>query len=111
MNQLRTLIVVLIAMSVAMLPIAGGMVVAKSPGVVLTAMQSDCCAQGQPCQQKGSKDCGSLAGCALKCFNFAAAMVGPAALTMPAPMLVKFALLAQPLPSASDNPPLPPPRV
>jgi hypothetical protein len=111
MNTFRTIIVVLVAMSVAMLPVAGGMVVAESPGVALTAAQSDCCEPGQPCQQKGTKDCGSLASCALKCFSFSVALAGPAAVTPPVPALAKFALIAQKLPSASDNPPLPPPRV
>jgi hypothetical protein len=109
MSTLRTILVALVAMSVALLPVAGGMVVAKSP--VLTAAQSDCCAQGQPCQQKGTKDCGSLAGCALKCFSLSVAVVGPPAATMAASALAKFARIAQTFPSASDNPPLPPPRV
>jgi len=37
MNTFRTIIVVLVAMSLAMLPVAGGMVVAESPGVAWTA--------------------------------------------------------------------------
>jgi hypothetical protein len=111
MNTFRTIIVVFVAMSVAMLPVAGGMVIVKSPDVVLTAAQSDCCAPGKPCEQKGTKDCGSLAACALKCFSFSLALAGPAAVTPPAPALAKFARIAQNLSSASDNPPLPPPRV
>jgi len=111
MNTFRTIIVVLVAMSLAMLPVAGGMVVAESPGVAWTALQPDCCTHGKPCEQKGTKDCGSLAGCALKCFSFSVALAGPAAVTPPALALAKFALIAQNFPSASDNPPLPPPRV
>jgi hypothetical protein len=111
MSTFRAIIVVLVAMSVAMLPVAGDMVVAKSPDVALTAPQSDCCAQGQPCQQKGTKDCGSSAGCALQCFSLSVAAVGSAAVTPPTPALAKFARIAQTFPSTSDNPPLPPPRV
>jgi hypothetical protein len=111
MSTFRAILVALVAMSVALLPVPGGMTAAQLPAATMTAVQPDCCAHGKPCEQKGTKDCGSLAGCALKCFSLSVAAVGPTAMTSPAEVVAKFAFIAQAFPSASDNPPLPPPRV
>jgi hypothetical protein len=70
----RTIVALLIALSVAILPAAAsaGMTV-KSPqaaGIYLTEDMSDCCPHKvSPCE-KAMDDCGAMAACALKCFSF-----------------------------------------
>ena len=111
MSTIRAIFAVLITLSVAMLPVAGGVVAAHQSGASLTAPQPDCCARGMPCEKKGTNGCGSLAGCVLKCSSFSTAVMEPAAVTPPASAMEKLALITQSFPFASYNPPLPPPRV
>ena len=110
MNIGRALLVGLVAFSVAVLPLAGGMAFAMLHDDSLGAQQTDCCPHGKPCEKK-TDGCGSMAGCALKCFNFSGAMVlgavvepAPAAGITPVPARLAF-------PSNPTAPPLPPPRV
>ena len=76
----------------------------------LTSGPTDCCPEGQPCE-KTMHDCGSLAGCLLKCSGLSGAIVAPfaMALTVSATERPPFAL--QRLLAPSQNPPLPPPRL
>ena len=74
MSKLRAILVALITFSVAALPVAGSAALALSHDAKLTAPMSDCCPHGKPCP-KTTDDCGSMAGCALKCFNFSGAVV------------------------------------
>jgi hypothetical protein len=107
----RTILVALVAFSVAMLPVAGAMARGVSPATSLTTAEDDCCPHGKPCEKKTSDDCGSVAGCALKCFNFFGTMVSGVTVrpTLPAeiePWLASLGVLRN-----STAPPLPPPRV
>jgi len=72
MRFARTLIAVLVALSVAMLPAAGGLaMVQKQTETAVSEPMHDCC----PGQQDKAMDCGSMAGCALKCFSFAPGLI------------------------------------
>src|SRR3979490_662571 len=76
MNLGRTILALLIALSVAMLPAAGGTGVGlKSADMTdMSAMGHDCCPpNSDPCD-KAMGDCSSMAACALKCFSFSAAL-------------------------------------
>lgn len=108
----RTIVTLLVALSVAMLPAAGSAGVSvKSPeaaGISMTEDMSDCCPhQANPCE-KSMDDCGAMAACALKCFSFlgtSAVIVFPSAF---AKMTASFA--ANPFCSQAGSPPFRPPR-
>ena len=110
MSTFRAILIALVAMSVALLPVAGGLAAANAPAASLMAAPSDCCAHGKPCDQKGPGGCGSVAGCVLNCFGLSAVLT-PALVTPTPRALEPSVLVIQTAPSASDNPPLPPPRV
>ena len=85
MGLVRTILAVLIALSVAMLPAAG--VAAFKPKPATTDMQAmdmsasepmhECC-PGMACpSDKAMDDCGSMAACALKCFSYAGSVSSP----------------------------------
>jgi hypothetical protein len=111
MSLVRTILVALVALSVAVLPVAGGMARADmSHDMTLSAGEGDCCPHGKSCEKK-TNDCGSMAGCVLKCFNYPGTVTAPNAVALTSSALEKFALIVPGVPSPSDNPPLPPPRV
>jgi hypothetical protein len=120
----RTILALLLALSVAILPAAAGAGVSpKSPetadmsstdmsGTDMSATDMsamDCCPhKTNPCDQ--ADDCATMAACALKCFSFAgtpwSVIVFPSS----------FAKLAAPFadksfPSQTGSPPFRPPRV
>jgi hypothetical protein len=111
MKVLRAILVALTALSVATLPVAGGMARAAMTHDAAIAAKGDCCHDSGPCEKRNVGDCGSMGACALKCFNFSS--------TLPAPLYTAFMSSVNPrlthaashVPSASDNPPLPPPRL
>ena len=72
MSTRRPILIALIALAVALLPVAGGMAVA-TPHAAFTAPQADCCPNGKPCEKK-TNGCGSVSGCALKCFSLTGAI-------------------------------------
>ena len=111
MSTLRAIVVILIAVSVAMLPISTGMAIAGTAVVSAVATQPGCCDHGQPCKGKNAGGCVSPAGCALKCGSVSAAIVGTALRLSPRPKTGTLPLFAWSLFSPSYNPPLPPPRV
>ena len=111
-TRLRALIVVIIAVAVAGLPLAGGIAdipSATSEAASPMAEHGDCCDHGDPCEKKKTDGCGSTIGCMVKCSAMATpvlatSIVGPthngdkANLVIPRPAIV------------ADNPPSPPPR-
>ena len=113
MNVGRTILALLVAFSVAMLPAAGGAgVSSKSPapaGMAAMEDMSDCCPHKvSPCE-KAMDDCGAMATCAHKCFSFlgtSAVIVFPSAF---AKVTASFA--ANPFSSQAGSPPFRPPRV
>jgi hypothetical protein len=113
MNVGRTILALLVALSVAMLPAVGGAgVSAKSaePADMSTIVETpDCCAhKANPCE-KAMDDCGTMATCALKCFGFAGAssiIVFPSTFAkLPA------SFTGDPFSSQAGSPPFRPPRI
>jgi hypothetical protein len=110
----RTILALLVALSVAFLPAAGGAgVSAKSPESAdmsaMTDMHECCPPQDNPCD-KAMDDCGTMAGCALKCSSFAATAFSIIAFpSAPAAMTASF--VGHSLSSQMGNPPFRPPRV
>jgi hypothetical protein len=111
MTPVRALFVAVVALSVAALPVASGMArAAMTHDASLAAPQTDCCPHHEPCEKK-TNDCGSVAGCALKCFNLTGIIVSGAVSKPNAEALARPALLSLGLNSNPTAPPLPPPRV
>jgi hypothetical protein len=112
MSNGRAILALLIALSVALLPAAGGAGVKSSEPADMSVMEGmpDCCPQNaDPCA-KAMDHCASMATCALKCFSFAGAassiIVFPstfASMTIP--------LAANPFASQTGSPPFRPPRI
>jgi len=90
--------------------VAGGMALAMPHDSSFTAAQADCCPNGKPCEKK-TDGCGSVAGCALKCFSLIGAVAAPFAAVLRPSALEKPALMTQAFRSPAENPLLPPPRV
>ena len=105
----RTILVALVALSVAMLPVAAGMARAMAHDASVTS-HADCCPNDQPCEKKTDR-CGSDAACVLNCFSLTGVVAAPFALALTATALERPALAMQTLRSPAENPPLPPPRV
>ena len=108
----RTILAIVIALSVAALPAAGAAVVsAQSAAAADMSMTEDmdCCPhKGNPCE-KAMEDC-AMATCALKCFSFAGTL--SSAIVFPssaAQMTASFA--NNPFCSQTGSPPFRPPRV
>lgn len=109
MDKVQAILVALVAFSVALVPLSGGMAFSMPHGA-FAAQQADCCPHGKPCEKK-TDGCGSMAGCALKCFNFSGAVVS-GVVVKPAPAANLEPVLASlGLPSHPTTPPSPPPRV
>jgi hypothetical protein len=109
MSTRRPILIAIIALAVALLPMAGGIALA-TPHASFTAPQADCCPNGKPCEKK-TDGCGSVAGCVLKCFNLTGAVAAHVAAALTPSASEKPELLMQAFPSPAENPPLPPPRV
>jgi hypothetical protein len=110
----RTILALLLALSVAMLPAASGAGVSvKSPEPVDMSMMeemTDCCPhKANPCE-KAMDDCAAMATCVLKCVSFAGTLssiiVFPSAYAKMATFFAK-----NPFSSQTGSPPFRPPRV
>jgi len=75
MTIARTIIAFLIAVSVAMLPMAA-VACPKSAGAAVSPMADGCDSPQPKPGDKAGGDCALMIGCALKCFNFSAAGAG-----------------------------------
>ena len=109
----RTILAIIIALSVAILPPAGGVgVSAKSPEPADMSMMedmTDCCPhKANPCEK--ADDCGTMATCALKCFSFAGT---PSSIFVFPSTFAKMtaSLAVNPFSSQTGTPPFRPPRV
>jgi hypothetical protein len=113
MSNARTILALLIALSVAMLPAAGGAgVSSKSPepaGMSVTEGMPDCCPpKADPCE-KAMDDCAAMATCALKCFGFAGTS---SIIVFPSPFAsMMIPLAANSFSSQTGSPPFRPPRI
>src|SRR5688500_12028872 len=103
MHILRAVLIALIAVAVALPPVAGGVAMAAPEAVTA---HNDCCPPGEPCESHKPKDCGHTAACMLKCFNLSAGVIAlsDAAPSVAAPKHVGLA--AKRLAAASEHPPL-----
>jgi hypothetical protein len=72
---IRAALIILVAFSVALVPIAGAKAHALLPEKSAVTVHSDCCPQGQHCDKQEKGDCAKLADCALKCSSLSAATV------------------------------------
>jgi hypothetical protein len=112
MSSARTILIFLIALSVALLPAASGAGLASKSAdtIEMSAMEDmDCCPhKANPCDRMGG--CASMAACALHCFNFA---VGGVQLPIFALTLANNMPVLQDdnVPSQLGSPPFRPPRV
>jgi hypothetical protein len=110
MNVARPILALLVALSVAILPMAGaaGANVKSPEPASVTEDMPDCCPpMVSPCE-KAMDDCGAMATCALKCLSLAgtlAAVVFPSA---SATLAISFT--GNPLLSQTGSPPFRPPR-
>jgi hypothetical protein len=106
----RIILAVLIAMSVATLPIAGGVAaIAKTADASMSAPMDDCDHRVMPCH-KGMADCQSMAACALKCFNFSGTSFS--ILSFPLVLTDRATAFADgPFHPQTSSPPFRPPRV
>jgi hypothetical protein len=104
----------LIAVSVAMLPAAGGAAFKLKPPDITETSGSEpehaCCPPAtDPCDM-AMDGCGSMAACALKCFSFAAGLASP--LTYGWTLAGSLPLLeSNGLHSQTGSPPFRPPRI
>jgi hypothetical protein len=104
----RTIVALLIVLSVAILPAAAGAgMTVKSPaaaGISMTEDMSDCCPhKANPCEET-MDDCGTMAACALKCFSFlgaSAVIVFPSAFAKICRQSILFAGGQSTLPTSS----------
>lgn len=113
MSTGRTIVALLIALSVAVLPAAAsaGVSVKSLEAAVMSMTEDmpDCCPhKANPCE-KAMDDCAAMATCALKCFSF----VGTSAIiTFPSAFAKMTAPpSADPFLSQAGSPPFRPPRV
>jgi hypothetical protein len=111
----RTILAFLLAVSLALLPLAGASAFdAAAPAAAAddgTSAAHDCC-HGAPCHDHQSKPAGnhaSMAGCAKCCSGYLGAEVSPA-LAAPPEATVLFAAVDTSAPSRSGHPPFRPPR-
>ena len=112
----RTILTVVVALSIAMLPSGRGIAAAvKSAEPAMSGMSSsmddmDCCPHQKPSSEKAIDDCcASMATCPMTCFGVA----GTSSLIVFPSLLagVPLALASNPLHAQSGSPPFRPPRV
>jgi hypothetical protein len=116
MGVSRTILTMILALAVAILPAVGGAVsVAKAAEASITAPVQDCCEHhGGSCDQQPGHgmmdDCASMAACAAHCFNFTGLSAAEISYVPVGAVLVMNA--AGPVvASHTDPPPFPPPRI
>lgn len=111
------MLAIVIALSVAMLPAAGGFAAASHiMKVSAPAAMPDCEHQHHhhaPIDktQKHTNDCASMAGCALKCFNFTGITFAGIAFSSPAGAALDPIRASDDIPPRMDGLPFRPPRV
>ena len=109
----RTILACLVALSLAMLPIAGAFAVQKDEAAtseLVVASAHDCCDhEGMPADH-AMKDCQAAAGCFGKCFNFCAVTISSATIQPPIGGM-EFVFVSKTFVSPTGAPPFRPPRV
>jgi hypothetical protein len=110
MGICRTVLALLIAISVATLPVAGSAALnTPSADMSMSEPMVDCDQPAMPCH-KAMDDCQSMAACALKCFNFSATNFS--VLSFPFVLTDRMPVFADgPFHPQTSSPPFRPPRV
>lgn len=112
MVSMRVIVALLVALSVAMLPVAGGIAAPASvpSNSKLVTSAHDCCDHDGMPSDDMTKDCQAAAGCASKCFSLYDGMF---ASPVPHPPVTraKASFGTEPFRSQEGNPPFRPPRV
>jgi len=106
----RTILAALIAISVAMVPMAAGAFAKMMDTPASMTLDDGCMHHGKKAGDKAADDCAAMAACALKCFNFSQ----PASATLNAPHVVLAAMSERASPhvdSLQGLPPFRPPRI
>jgi hypothetical protein len=111
MSVVRAILLALIALSLALPPVAGAKAFAYSPHGSSVAAQPDCCEKMEHCDKQAKGDCADFAGCALKCSNATAVVLMPSAILLRSSPALKLTLTPDTASSRSLIPPAPPPRV
>ena len=112
MRLTRTIVGMLVAAAIALLPAAAGIAAPRSEMIVTIVTTSHHCCDGEdmPMQKPmGMKDCQSSAGCAFKCFGlYNVSFTGPVLQAPPSD--VPHTALVQIPDTVRTGPPLRPPR-
>jgi hypothetical protein len=112
----RTIVAVLIALSVATLPAAIGFASGATTAMEISASPAmpDCDHHHHNAPggktQKSMDDCASMAGCALKCFNFTGTILAGIAYSSSASAALKPVHASNIFASQMGSPPFRPPR-
>jgi hypothetical protein len=108
MRTVRAIFVVLTALSVALLPVAG--MAAPAAATDSASARADCCPIDQDCGKPSKSHCNEDAACALKCAGVSALPLASAetpSIGNASAELTPIARLGLPV---APNPPSPPPR-
>lgn len=115
MRIARIMLAAVVALSVAMLPAAGGFAAGSyTMEVSAPEVMPDCGHHHHaPIDktQKRTNDCASMAGCALKCFNFNGITFFGIAFSSPAGVALDPIRMSDDIPPRMDGLPFRPPRV
>jgi len=109
MSMSRTVLAALIAIAVAMVPLAAGAFAKMTDASASMAMDDGCMHHVKQGGNKAADDCAAMAACALKCFNFAQ----PVSATLTVPHVVPATMCERASTHASSLqglPPFRPPR-
>src|SRR5712691_1729507 len=108
----RTIFALLICVSVAMLPVAGGIAAPADASSISEVVISahDCCDHDGMPVDKMMKDCQAAAGCASKCFSLCG-VVFSSPMTHPRVTGAEPSFATENFGSQTGNPPFRPPRV
>jgi hypothetical protein len=109
----RTILTFLLALSLAMAPVAGAFAMqndAVTASTEVVASAHDCCDdEGMPADH-AMKECQASAGCIAKCYNFYAVIFSDAAIRSPIGG-TQSPFISKPFYSQAASPPFRPPRV
>jgi hypothetical protein len=109
MSTIRPVLIALIALSVAFLPLAGGLAFAMPHEGGIVASDADCCPDGKPCEKKTNR-CGVDSACMLKCSGLMGVSAAPPTLLLTISAMEEATLDSSAFCSPGEHPPLPPPR-
>jgi hypothetical protein len=108
MSIVRAILVVLTALSLALLPVAG--TAAHLSSTLSVSAHADCCSPDPDCGKQAKGNCTEDAACAFKCAGVSAVpLVSPVTASMP-DSSAESALIPRLDLSLAPNPPSPPPR-